>query len=305
MKLSQLRALLAVAETGSFSEAALHLGVSQSSVSEAITSLEKHLKVSLFERGRQGARLTPVGEPIVLHARTALNAIGNIEQEASMLGGNIEGVLRISTFRSIASHLVPRIMQKVRQDHPGLQIVLQESMICDVPNLLRPLEEGQAELAFIPQANSETFLSWKLLEDPYSALVPKGSVPAGVVGPEELMRQPFLTWKEGDCAVRVAAYLERLQVSPPDIIRAQNDFTMYHMVAQNLGICLTPGLALDYIPEGTELLPLQVPLVRQVSVAVRPGALRIPAVRFFLQQVKMLLPDSELPDLKLEQNRAG
>lgn len=65
MKLSQLRILVTVAKQGNFSEAALHLEMSQSVVSHAIAALEEHLGVVLFLRGRHGARLTSVGERIL------------------------------------------------------------------------------------------------------------------------------------------------------------------------------------------------------------------------------------------------
>lgn len=62
MKLSQLRILVAVADRENFSEAALDLEMSQSAVSHAIATLEDHLGVILFLRGRHGDRLTPVGK---------------------------------------------------------------------------------------------------------------------------------------------------------------------------------------------------------------------------------------------------
>lgn len=72
MKLSQLRALVAVADHNNFSEAALHLGLSQSAISHAIASLEEKLGVVLLSRGRHGAHLTSVGERVTTHARNVL-----------------------------------------------------------------------------------------------------------------------------------------------------------------------------------------------------------------------------------------
>jgi len=60
IKLSQLRALVAVAVHGNFSEAALHLGLSQSAVGRTIATWR--IGVLLLSRGRHGAHLTPVGE---------------------------------------------------------------------------------------------------------------------------------------------------------------------------------------------------------------------------------------------------
>lgn len=86
MKLSQMKILVAVADRSNFSEAALHLEMSQSAVSHGIAALEEHLGVILFLRGRHGAHLTPVGERIVEHAREIVNraeaitVIGNVSK---------------------------------------------------------------------------------------------------------------------------------------------------------------------------------------------------------------------------------
>jgi hypothetical protein len=90
IKLSQLRALVAVAECGNFSEAALHLEVSQSAVSHAIATLEDELGVVLFTRGRHGATLTPIGErdswSCPSNAATPRN-----DSEGSQLGQRLTG----------------------------------------------------------------------------------------------------------------------------------------------------------------------------------------------------------------------
>ena len=70
IKLSQLQILVEVAKYENFSEAALALGISQSAVSHAIASLEDYLGIVLFNRGRHGATLTPVGDRILTHAKT-------------------------------------------------------------------------------------------------------------------------------------------------------------------------------------------------------------------------------------------
>lgn len=69
LKISQLRALVAVAEHGNFTSAALDLGLSQSTVSHAIATLEEELGVVLLFRGRHGAILTPIGEQVIQEAR--------------------------------------------------------------------------------------------------------------------------------------------------------------------------------------------------------------------------------------------
>ena len=84
VKLSQLRALIAIAQCGNFSEAALQIGISQSAVSHAIASLETELGVVLLSRGRHGATLTPVGERVLIHAQSMLDLLELIGREANL-----------------------------------------------------------------------------------------------------------------------------------------------------------------------------------------------------------------------------
>jgi Transcriptional regulator len=87
MKLSQIQALIAVADCENFSEAALQLELSQSAVSHAIASLETELGVQLFHRGRHGAQLTPVGERVLLHGRQIARALEMMVKEADLEKG--------------------------------------------------------------------------------------------------------------------------------------------------------------------------------------------------------------------------
>ena len=98
LKLSQLQVLIAVAEGGSFSEAALRLQISQSAVSYAIATLEEDLGVVLFSRGRYGAHLTPVGEQIVDRARQIIYLMEDITKQAELAKG-----LRGGSVRSLQS----------------------------------------------------------------------------------------------------------------------------------------------------------------------------------------------------------
>jgi DNA-binding transcriptional LysR family regulator len=86
---------VAVAEQETFSEAALYLDLSQSAVSHSISALEEHLGVMLVFRGRHGARLTPVGDRIVSHARTILHQAEAIALEADLARGLKGGQVRI------------------------------------------------------------------------------------------------------------------------------------------------------------------------------------------------------------------
>lgn len=82
MNVTQLRALIAVAEVGSFTAAADFVGVTQSGLSQALAALEEALGVKLLLRQRRGVELTAFGERALVHARAALDYLDAIRQEA-------------------------------------------------------------------------------------------------------------------------------------------------------------------------------------------------------------------------------
>ena len=84
--LRQLQYLVAIADTGRFGEAAKKLNVSQPSLSTQVADIEEQLGVSLIERGRHGALLTPIGDDVVARARGSVRLvnIGKLEQMSAL-----------------------------------------------------------------------------------------------------------------------------------------------------------------------------------------------------------------------------
>lgn len=95
MNVAQLRALLAVADEGTFTAAAHALGLTQPAVSHTIASLERELALPLVVRGRGGARLTAHGRQVLGHAREAVHRIDRIASDAAAAAGQHRGRLRV------------------------------------------------------------------------------------------------------------------------------------------------------------------------------------------------------------------
>src|SRR5690349_16321905 len=116
-----LSALLAVAEAGSFSEAAARLGLAQSTLSYAVKQAEDALGVVIFERGRRGARLTPAGQAVMVHARHAALSIQAMELTAH---GQLRGTLRLAACRSILTHVVAPALRAFNDSYPQVEVVV-------------------------------------------------------------------------------------------------------------------------------------------------------------------------------------
>src|SRR5712691_4501150 len=102
MNFSQLQSFVALAETGSFTEAAYAIDLTQSAVSHALSALESELGVTLLKRNRTGVvALTSVGQKIIPHVRALLAEAEAIEQEARAAQGLAVGKVRMGSMLSI------------------------------------------------------------------------------------------------------------------------------------------------------------------------------------------------------------
>ncbi|MEO1166065.1 MAG: LysR family transcriptional regulator [Chloroflexota bacterium] len=117
MKLSQLEAFLAIIDTGSFSEAADHLGLSQSAISRALIKLETELDTKLVERHWDGAKPTDIGTEIALHARSTLKQIEIIQQKTAKRKGITKGKLNLG----IALGITPRVFTSLIREFQKTQ----------------------------------------------------------------------------------------------------------------------------------------------------------------------------------------
>ncbi len=291
VKLSQLRTLITVAATGSFSEAALQIDVSQSTVSHSIAALEDALGVVLIHRGRQRASLTPVGDRIHTQALATLELIDDMGKEATRARGVDGGLVRIGAFRSLASEILPSAIAHFHEHHPTIQIAIIE--YDGKRELIDSLHEGNVDLVFadlILGGDCETFL---IMEDPFVALLPpnRSEIPSQLSWDD--LRQHALITSSSDCCKSIAAHLQ--QARPPievDYFIA-NDSTAVSMTRQGLGITLLPELATRPVPSEVRVAQLPFKITRPLGISWPTDTLLTPATYAFLDAFKHLNTGSQ------------
>ncbi|GAB4229636.1 MAG: LysR family transcriptional regulator [Elainellaceae cyanobacterium] len=286
MKLSQLRILVAIADQGNFSEAALHLDMSQSAVSHAIAALEEHLGVVVVMRGRHGARLTPVGRRIVEHAREIVRRADEIGKEAELAKGLKGGQVRIASFRSVATHLLPIVITKFHQRFPAIAVSLDEKEDC--PDVEQALREGQADIGFTLLPTSDDLEFWELLRDAFVALFPPAvHLDTQPLTWDELIAQPLIMPPASTVSMQqVYKHIQAQGYELNVAYEVETDATIVSLVAQGLGASILPRLAAEPIPAAVQVYSLPVPLERLIGVAVLADALHTPAVYAFLEILK-------------------
>ncbi|WCK68998.1 LysR family transcriptional regulator [Agrobacterium tumefaciens] len=128
---SALRSFLRVAETGSFSAAALDLGLTQPAVSRQVSSLEEHYSTRLFHRSTNALSLTVEGEQMISMAQTVIDAVEALGETASA-DGIASGKVRISLPAALGLYISDRLPAFLT-DHPGLSV---DIVFCEQPSNL-------------------------------------------------------------------------------------------------------------------------------------------------------------------------
>ncbi|TKZ21114.1 LysR family transcriptional regulator [Shimia litoralis] len=122
-----LQSFLAVAETGSLSQAAHRLGTSQPTLGRHIKTLEAELEVELFHRHARGFSLTDLGQAMLPAARNMQRAMQDLSMTAAGAQKKLDGEVRITTSVFMAHHVMPEILSDIRKAEPAITLDLDPS----------------------------------------------------------------------------------------------------------------------------------------------------------------------------------
>src|SRR5262245_50785720 len=115
LELRHLRVFVAVVETGAHTRAARALGLSQSTVSETVSSLERTLGTALFRKAAKGSPLTPAGEALLPHARQMLALSGDLVAAVAQASNEVSATLVISAVESLSAYVLPARLAALRE----------------------------------------------------------------------------------------------------------------------------------------------------------------------------------------------
>ncbi|MCX4821460.1 LysR family transcriptional regulator [Streptomyces sp. NBC_01142] len=146
MELQQMRYVVAVAETNSFTRAAERCLVVQSALSHQIARLERELGARLFERTSRRVRLTPAGEAFLPAARQCLDAAERAAAEVAAAVGEVRGRLAVGLIPTVAAVDIPGALRDFRQQYPHVRISLRVGASED---LVEQVKQGAIDVAFL------------------------------------------------------------------------------------------------------------------------------------------------------------
>jgi len=268
VELLQLRCFVTIAETRSFTAAAVRLHVSQPALSYQIKHLENELRTRLFDRSSRRVSLTVDGRAFLPLAQSVLSkAHEAVRMMEERLGAEL-GDVTFGSLPSVGSHVVPHLLQTFRQSFPGVQVQLVEGASDE---LEEGVLSGDLDFAILGTTSAHQSLEvHPLIVEELLAVVPTTHRLAGRhrVGLTELEHEDFILLSSSFIltqqileACRQAGFEPHVAYHTGSLDSARN------FVRHDLGIGILPRLGLaGQDEEGLLGIPFDEPLTRTLNL---------------------------------------
>jgi DNA-binding transcriptional LysR family regulator len=167
-----LECLVAVADTGSITQAARLLHSSQPAVSHQLASLERETQTVLLRREPRGVVLTPAGRAAVADARRAIDAAASAVRSARAAGEAAGGSLRLACAQSLTVAVLAPVIRMWHRRHPEVAISLREAAVLEV--FLGFVDANEVDLALVPLPVPERFTTSFVADEEIVLATPSG-----------------------------------------------------------------------------------------------------------------------------------
>ncbi len=283
MDLATLNAFIAIAELGSFSEAAERLHLTQPAVSKRIASLEQQLNVRLFDRLGREVSLTEAGRALLPRAYQILNVLDDTRRALNNLSGEVSGRLTLATSHHIGLHRLPPLLRAFTRAHPQVALDIQ---FLDSEVAYEEVLHGRAELAVITLApeTREPVHAVAVWDDPldFVAAPEHPLARSSVISLADVARHPAVFPGGNTFTHHIVRRLFEAQELTPNIAMSTNYLeTIKMMVSIGLAWSVLPRTMLD---EQVARLPLPgIQLARQLGYISHTERTLSNAARAFMQ----------------------
>ncbi len=232
MKLHQLRAIVAICESGSIQEASRLLHISQPALSKGIKELEAELGVPLLIRSNRGITATEYGERLVRRARLILEEVRRAREEIETLKGTMDGRLSIGVSPVTPGAQFINSLNRYRKRYPKVQVQIHELR---PSKLMEGLREGQLDLVMtsLPASrNSDGFHWTELYAQPTVLAVRKGHPLRGARSLQELVGEEWLLQDSLEQS-RIGMMFDHYRIDPPQRIIECASVVLFSELAMN------------------------------------------------------------------------
>ncbi|WP_460696518.1 LysR family transcriptional regulator [Nocardia thraciensis] len=238
IELRYLRTMAVIAEEGTFGQAAARLGYTQSSVSQQIAVLEKAVGGPVFDRpgGPKPVRITPLGEVVLAHGRDLLAKAGALTDAIDRFRAG-SGRIDIGTFQGVSNLILPMVIRRLLDEHPGCDIRLSDVQPED-PRI------GDLDLLFHDGPVAGDVEHIKLFDEHYFLVTRADALPDGPVRVKRLDDVPMVGWPSTYHQKWLERTFARAGAQPRFVFRTVGHETILSMVRVGIGWAVLPWLAL-------------------------------------------------------------
>ncbi|MET9357469.1 LysR family transcriptional regulator [Streptomyces sp. NPDC006617] len=244
--LRALECLVAVADSGSITQAALLLHSSQPAVSHQLASLERETGTVLLRREPRGVKLTSAGRAAVADARRAIEAAASAVRSARAAGQAAGGVLRVLCAQSLTVPLLADVIRQWHRRYPEVAITLRESTAMD--EALGLVDSDEVDVAVLTAPSAGRFTITALTEEEIVWAAPVGHPLAEqpAVRIEDLDGAPLVHFTpDNGLSAWLDQSLARVGVHPETVMRTSVTATAPQLAAAGLGIAVCPVSAVS------------------------------------------------------------
>jgi LysR family hca operon transcriptional activator len=259
MELRHLRYFIAVAETGSLTEAAeRRLHTSQPSLSRQIRDLEAQVGVDLLSRSVRGVELTDAGKVFLDHARLALMQVDATVAAARRAARPARKTFDIGFQTGLEMHWLPRATHVLRDQLTNIQVVVSSDYS---PNLAEALTRGRMDLAFM-RLEPGYDLGYHVVDrEPLIVLMPRDHhlTAREAVSAQDFAGEIFIGGSNKAGVLRAVTdnYLRRSEVDIKLDHGVDNMAMAISLVASTRGLALMPSYAKGLLPRSVVSRPLE------------------------------------------------
>jgi LysR family hca operon transcriptional activator len=294
MELRHLRYFIAVAETGSLTEAAeRRLYISQPSLSRQIRDLESHVGVQLLSRSVQGVELTPAGKAFLDHARIVLMHLDTAVETARRAARPERKTFAIGFLTGHEMNWLPRAMHLLHDELQEIQVTVSSDYS---PDLAEALARGRLDLAFL-RVEPGYDLEYRVVDrEPLIVLMPSDHrlTARSCVSPQALVGEIFIGGSNKATVLRAVTedYLRRSGLDIKLDHGVDNMAMAISLVASTRGVALMPDYAKNLLPPSVVSRPLEGEAPK-IDIAVGYNKSNTsPTLRLFLSQLDELVSAS-------------
>jgi DNA-binding transcriptional LysR family regulator len=255
----QLRAFCALARTGSFTQTARELHLTQSGISHSMKALERDVGCSLLHRLGKKIALTQAGEQLLHHSTKILQEMENAREALGHLGKWGRGRLRLGLSTTACQHILPAVLREFKESFPEHAIAIEPG---DTPELVLSLLRHKIDLAITLEAVREPQLDFQPLFTDELLFLVSARHPWAVarrVERAEIPKQNYILYNKKSVTFRlIEEYFRHEDMALNTVIELGSMEATKELVKLGLGVSiLAPWIARKELEEGSLVgLPL-------------------------------------------------